>query len=98
MCIAALSCSDMFVGFLAGRLADKFDRVSLMLMGFLAFAVVSAVLYLVARSPGWILASRVIGGIGNVATVSVMADICRSTTLEERTPLFVAINIAQQVC
>ena len=48
--IAALSVTDMFFGFAAGRLADKWTRVSLMLMGFMLFAIVASALYLVARS------------------------------------------------
>ena len=49
------------------------------------------------RSPSWIIASRLIGGIGNVAAVGVSADVCRATTLEERTPILVGFGIARQL-
>ena len=38
-----------------------------------------------------------LGGIGNVAGVGVNADICRATTLEERTPILVGFGIARQL-
>ena len=38
-----------------------------------------------------------LGGIGDVAWVGVNADICRATTLEERTPILVGLGIARQL-
>ncbi len=36
-------------------------------------------------------------GIGNVIGVALTTDVCRATTKEERTPIIVGLNIAQQV-
>ena len=38
-----------------------------------------------------------LGGIGDVAWVGVNADVCRATTLEERTPILVGLGIARQL-
>jgi MFS family permease len=38
-----------------------------------------------------------ISGVGNVASIGLMADVCRVTTLKERTPVLVGFNIAQQL-
>jgi MFS family permease len=62
LCIAALSLTDMVTGLIAGRLADKFSRVSLILLALLGFEILASVLYLVASSPAMIVASRLVGG------------------------------------
>ena len=59
--------------------------------------IVSSCLYVLAKSPSWIIASRLVGGIGNVIAVALLTDVCRATTKEERTPILVGFNIAQQI-
>ena len=95
--VPALTITDMICGLFVGRLLDRFSRVSWFILFLNLFQIASSVIYLCALSPGWILASRLIAGIGNVATVALFTDVCRATSKEERTPILVSFNIAQQV-
>ena len=50
--VTALSFTDIFASFLAGRWADKFTRVSYLLLSLTLTEVIASVLYLVARECG----------------------------------------------
>ena len=41
--------------------------------------------------------SRLIEGLGNAIGVVFLTDVCRATTIEERTPVLLFFNLAQQL-
>ena len=61
------------------------------------FQLAGAILYTVAPSAPFILASRLLTGCGKSIAVVFLADICQSTPKDKRTPILLLFNIAMQV-
>lgn len=96
-CISAVTVTDMIASLVVGRLLDCFTRVSWFILTLNLFQIVSGLIYGFASSSTWILLSRLIAGVGNVASVALMTDVTRATSKEERTSVLVSFSIAQQV-
>ncbi len=97
LCISALTMTDMAASLVVGRILDRTNKVAPFFLLLNVFQVLSCGIYLLARSPGWVLVSRLVGGLGNVIGVALMTDVCRATSKEERTPILVGFSISQQV-
>lgn len=87
----------MFMSLFIGRLLDKISRVLPLILVLNLFQIAGSVMYFIGLSPGFLLISRFIEGLGNGAFVTFTTDVCRSTTLSERTPVLLLFNICQQL-
>jgi len=97
LCISAVTITDMFMGLFIGRLLDKFSRVLPFILVLNIFQILGSGLYFFGISPTFILISRLIEGLGNAIGVVFLTDVCRATTIEERTPVLLFFNLAQQL-
>ena len=97
ICIAAVTLSDMITGLFIGRLLDKFSRVLPFILILNLFQISGSVVYFLGISPTFILISRLIEGLGNASYIAFTTDVCRSTSTEERTPILLLFNVAQQL-
>jgi len=98
LAISSLTLTDMLSGLCMGRLMDLKllavkSSISLLNVG----QICGAVLYLLAVSPGMLVASRLVSGIGKSITIIFLANICQATDQQERTPILLLFNIAFQV-
>ena len=87
----------MFMGLIVGRLLDKFSRVLPFVLILNIFQILGSIFYFLGISPGFLLFSRLVEGIGNSAYIVFTTDVCRATTMKERTPVLLLFNIAQQL-
>ena len=87
----------MVMGLIVGRLLDKFDRVLPLVLFLNLFQIIGSLMYFFGVSPLFMIFGRLIEGLGNPAMVAFTTDLCRATTLEERTPYLLLFNIAQQL-
>ena len=97
LCISAVTVTDMFVGLFIGRLLDKFPKVLPLILVLNLFQITGSFLYFIGNSPTLLIISRLVEGLGNGAYVAFTTDVCRTTTLEERTPVLLFFNVAQQI-
>jgi len=95
--ISAMTVTDILTGLVAGRLVDKHHRIRLLVFILNWFQVCGAGLYLISSSPCLLLISRLVSGCGKCIAVIFLADICKSTSREERTPVLLLFNIASQL-
>ena len=96
--IAALTITDMLAGLVVGRIVDVLKAKTKLLIAVLnVFLVAASLLYLSASSAWIVVLSRLMGGVGNVASVALMAEVARSTSEEERSRVLIGFNVAQQV-
>ena len=87
----------MLMGLVVGRLLDKFNRVLPLVLFLNLFQITGSLMYFFGISPAFMIFGRLIEGLGNPAMVAFTTDVCRATTLEERTPVLLLFNIAQQL-
>lgn len=97
LCIAAVTLTDMFMGLIIGRLLDKFTRVLPFILILNLFQIIGSCVYFLGISPGFILLSRLIEGLGNASFIVFTTDVCRATNPDERTPVLLLFNVAQQL-
>ena len=87
----------MMMGLIVGRILDKFKRVSPLVLFLNLFQIAGSLMYFMGISPAFMIFGRLVEGLGNPAMVAFTTDVCRATTLEERTPVLLLFNIAQQL-
>jgi len=95
--MAAMTVTDIVTGLLVGRLVDVTNRVKRIVTCLNVFQLAGAILYTMAPSAPFILASRLLTGCGKSIAVVFLADICQSTPKDKRTPILLLFNIAMQV-
>merc|ERR1719290_668275 len=95
--MAAMTVTDIATGLLVGRLVDITNRVKRIVTCLNVFQLAGAILYTMAPSAPFILASRLLTGCGKSIAVVFLADICQSTPKDKRTPILLLFNIAMQV-
>lgn len=95
--ISALTVTDIVTGVIAGRIVDISNKVKLLVLILNCFQLLGACLYTISPSPTCLLGSRLISGCGKSIAVVFLADICKSTSKEKRTPILLLFNIAGQI-
>ena len=95
--ISAITVTDIFSGLIVGRIVDLKKSVRSIVLTVNLFQMAGALIYLLAGSAWLLLVSRLVSGCGRSAAVAFLAEICRSTQTEERTPVLLLFNIATQV-
>jgi len=97
MTVSAMTITDMLSGLVIGRIMDLKCRPKVLVLILNCFQILGSSLYLTASSPIWLIASRLVSGLGKGITIVFLTDICRSTEVAERTPILLLFNIAFQV-
>ena len=59
--------------------------------------ILGAATYCLAITQHVVMVSRLVSGLGKSITVVYLTDICRRTSLAERTPVLLVFNIAFQL-
>ena len=59
--------------------------------------ILGAALYSLAVTHYVVMISRLVSGLGKSITIVYLTDICRSTSIAERTPVLLVFNIAFQI-
>jgi len=95
--ISAMTLTDMICSPIVGRLVDQTNNIRLLVIGLNIFQLVGALIYLISTSAYLLALSRMVSGCGNSISVVFLADICKSTTKESRTPVLLLFNIAFQI-
>ncbi|XP_041378290.1 uncharacterized protein LOC121390524 [Gigantopelta aegis] len=83
--LAAFSFSGLFAGPLLGRWADRSHRVKLIIMFAACWEIVGSFMYFVGISKWFLVASRLVAGVGIGGESVIIATIARFTTEQERT-------------
>ncbi|CAL8081278.1 unnamed protein product [Orchesella dallaii] len=96
--VSAYSFSAAISGIIGGRLSDIYEHhtktiamVSIVLMMF------GSLQYTIGYSVWNILVSRLICGCGTAAGSAMLAEVCRVTAVEERTPILAICNATRQL-
>jgi len=95
--ISALTVTDIVTGLIAGRIVDISNKVKFLVLILNCFQLLGSILYTISPSPTCLLGSRLISGCGKSIAVVFLADICKSTSKEKRTPILLLFNIAGQL-
>jgi len=95
--ISAMTVTDIISGLIVGRIVDRKKSVRVTVLVLNLFQIAGSLVYLVACFPWLLLVSRLVSGCGKSAAVAFLAEICRSTKKEERTPVLLLFNIAFQI-
>ena len=84
LCLAAMTVTDMLSGLVICRVMDQRIRIF------------NTDLYSLAINQHVVMVSRLVSGLEN-STIVYLTDICRSTSIAERTPVYLVFNIPFQV-
>merc|ERR1719494_1217289 len=95
--LSAMTLTDIFSSLVVGRILDTKPGIKLMVIALNLPQIAGACLYLFATSPLLLLASRLVSGFGKAISVVFLTDVCRSTEMNDRTPVLLLFNIAFQV-
>ncbi|XP_048250246.1 major facilitator superfamily domain-containing protein 8-like [Haliotis rufescens] len=95
--LSAFSFSGMFAGPLMGRWADKSRRVRVILLFAALFEIGGSFMYFIGMSKWFLVASRLVAGVGVGGEAVILAEIARFTTEQERTSV-ISILIAVRQC
>jgi len=95
--ISAMTLSDMASGLIIGRVVDIYYNIRLLVLVLNVFQVGGGIMYCLASSPALLFVARLISGCGKSISVAFLADICRSTSKSERTPVLLLLNISYQI-
>lgn len=95
--IAALSVSGLFSNPLVGKLADHYPNTKLIMCVTNLGEIIGSFMYFMGISPWFLVASRLVSGIGIGGGAAVMADITRSTVEENRTGLLSIVMALRQI-
>ncbi|XP_067659424.1 uncharacterized protein [Haliotis asinina] len=94
--LSAFSFSGMFAGPLMGRWADKSRRVKLILLFAVLFEIGGSFMYFVGISKYFLVASRLVAGVGVGGEAVILAEIARFTTEQERTSVISKLVAVRQ--
>jgi len=98
ICLSAMTVTDMVMGLLVGRIMDAGNhKIKIIVLALNFSQILGACLYLVSVSQYLVMVSRLVSGLGKSITIVFLTDICRSTSLHERTPVLLIFNIAFQI-
>ena len=98
VCMSAMTVTDMLSSLLIGKLMDSRSyKIRGLVLLLNTCQIAGALMYLVSSSEYVVLVSRLVSGLGKSITIAFLTDICRSTTIEERTPVLLIFNIAFQI-
>ncbi|XP_023323039.1 uncharacterized protein LOC111697317 [Eurytemora carolleeae] len=97
LAISAMTATDIICGLIAGWLVDFTSKTRPLLLLLNGFQVAGSILYIFSTSHYLILVSRLVSGCGKSIAVVFLADICKSTSREERTPVLLLFNIASHI-
>jgi len=98
LCLASMTVTDMLSGLVIGRVMDRRStRIRMLVMLLNTAQILGAGLYSLAMSQYVVMVSRLVSGLGKSITIVYLTDICRSTSIAERTPVLLVFNIAFQI-
>ena len=98
LCLASMTVTDMLSGLVIGRVMDRRStRIRMLVMLLNTAQILGAGLYSLATSQYVVMVSRLVSGLGKSITIVYLTDICRSTSIAERTPVLLVFNIAFQI-
>lgn len=95
--IAAFSISGLFSNPLVGKWADSFSNTKLILLVTNLGEIVGSFMYFIGYSSWFLVASRLVSGIGIGGGAAMLADITRSTAEEDRTGILSIIMSLRQI-
>ncbi|XP_076318412.1 uncharacterized protein LOC143229664 isoform X2 [Tachypleus tridentatus] len=95
--ISAFSFSGLFSNPVIGLWADYSQNTKFILLVTNIGEIVGSFMYFLGISSWFLVFSRLIAGIGSGAGAAVFADITRSTSEEERTPIISSVVLCRQI-
>ncbi|CAG0899524.1 unnamed protein product [Darwinula stevensoni] len=94
---SSFSLAALFSGILVGYWADRSRNVRKIALTMNLFQIVGNLLYFIGFSPWVLLLGRFLSGTGVGMNTALYAEVSRSTTSEERTPVLTGIFAMRQI-
>jgi len=91
--LSAITLTDILSGLVVGKVLDSTHNNRALVLILNCPQILGSILYLCSKSPPMLLCSRLVSGLGKGITIVFLSDICRSTDLEERTPVMLLFDV-----
>ena len=91
--LSSITLTDILSGLVVGKVLDSTHNNRALVLILNCPQILGSILYLSSSSPLMLLCSRLVSGLGKGITIVFLSDICRSTDLEERTPVMLLFDV-----
>ena len=91
--LSAITVTDILSGLVIGTVLDSSHNNRHLVLLLNCPQILGSFLYLCSVSPFMLLTSRLVSGLGKGITIVFLSDICRSTDIEERTPVLLLFDV-----